>query len=250
MSITLWYSCRMEMGRGPAYWWPLLCEVLRDHDFHFGDPALLGKRSSYWYHRSLPPYEGEQEEHDEAIGSFRDLWDEVYQEVGGVTVPFWWKDKDFSLDVLSVFPVSAQGLPQVGIDFTLTGGQIADATPEEARSMLSIVLLCFKDLYEQCDPITARVYWEDTTQDYAPWVLFGETPPDLHAPRNPSRPPMGVHPPEKYRLLKEPLTNGKMLFQFDPIPVPTRRNWEGDPYLVGWEWLSLLENNEDKIDTR
>jgi hypothetical protein len=58
--------------------------------------------------------------------------------------------------VATLFPVSAQGLPQVGIDFPLTGGQIADATPEEVRSTLNIVLLCFKDLYEQCDPITAR----------------------------------------------------------------------------------------------
>jgi hypothetical protein len=32
------------------------------------------------------------------------------------------------------------------------------------------------------------------------------------------------------------------VIQFDPIPVPTRRSWKEDPYLIGWKWLSLLEN--------
>src|SRR6266568_3138223 len=153
---------RTIAGRGPVYWWPLLCEVLRDHSFRFGDPTLSGKVSGYFYHRYLGPYEGEKEEHDPAIGSFLSLWDEVYREVGGVTVPFWWKDNDFSMDVLSVFPASVQGPPQVEIAFTLTGGQIIDSTPEEARAMIKRVLLCFKDLYELCDPVSAKIHWEDT----------------------------------------------------------------------------------------
>jgi len=223
---------------------------LRDHSFRFGDPTLSGKVSGYFYHRYLGPYEGEKEEHDPAIGSFLSLWDEVYREVGGVTVPFWWKDNDFSMDVLSVFPASVQGPPQVEIAFTLTGGQIIDSTPEEARAMIKRVLLCFKDLYELCDPVSAKIHWEDTERDYAPWALFGETPPDLDAARGPAYRAVGVHPPSAYHLIKEPLTNGKFLFQFDPLPIPTRRSWEENPLVMGWEFLSLLEGDESEINTR
>jgi hypothetical protein len=248
VSITLWYTCKMEAGSRPAYWWPLVCEVLRDHHFRFGDPERTGKTSIYFYHRTLSPYDGENEEHEDTIGSFRDVWDEVYQEVGGVTVPFWWKETDFSIDVMSVSLAPVQGLPQVSIDFLLTGSQIYSFPPEEAREMIRPVLFCFKDLCALCNPVSAEVYWEDTAHVYEPWALVGEIPPDRNALRNPSRYPAGVHPPSEYRLIKEPLPNGKFFFQFDPIPIPTLRGWEKDPQMMGWEFLSLFEQGEDKID--
>lgn len=249
MSITLCYVCKMEAGRGPVYWWPLLCEVLQDHNFHFGDPKLPGTVSDYFYHRYLPPYEGEKEEHEPSVGSFRALWDEVYRQVGGVTVPFWWKDKDFSIEILlTTFPTSEKGTLQVGIDFTLIGGQIYNSTREEARAMIRRVLFCFKDLYELCCPVSADIHWEDNERNYAPWALFGETPPDRDTQRGPSRPPGDVHPPENYLLIKEPLSNGKFLFLFDPIPVPSLRSWKENPLMMGWEFLSLFEQGEGWID--
>src|SRR5437867_2139166 len=101
MSTQLWYECIMEAGRGPSYWWPLVSEVLRDHSFHFGNPSLSGKMSGYIYNRYLPPYEGEKEETETRIGSFREVWDEVYREIGAVTLPFWWKDEDVDVEVMS-----------------------------------------------------------------------------------------------------------------------------------------------------
>ena len=227
----------MEPGRGTAYWWPLVCEVLRDHDFRFEDPELSEKMSSFYYSRYLPPYEGEKRGIEEMTGSFRDLWDEVYQQVGSVVVPFLWKDNDFSMEVaFGEYPDSEQGPMQVHVDFQLAGGQIYNSTLEEARAMMKRVLLCFKDLYELCRPVSAQVYWEDSVQPYAPWVLFGETPPNSDAERGPDRLAVNVYAPSEYQLLKEPLSDGKFLFLFDPIPIPSARVWaEG----IRWAFLSL-----------
>ncbi len=251
MGLELLYNCTMEVGRGTSYWWPLVCEVLRDHDFRFGEPTLPGRKSSYFYSRYLSPYEGEREEAELRIGSFRDVWDEVYQEVGAVILPFIWRDGDFSVEV-SFHPrfgsYSEQEPPHVGIVFMLTGGQIHDVTSKEARDMIKRVFLCFKDLYELCTPIAAEIYWQDNDFRYAPWALFDKMPPDKYIARNPSRLPAGISSPSDYHLVKKPLSDGNFLFLFDPIPIPSRQSWAEDPTMMGWEFLTLFEQEDDWID--
>lgn len=231
MADMLNCDCLIHTARGSDYWWPLVCEVLESHHFYFVSPWLNGK-SSYTFIRDLPPYTDDTQEVESVQGTLQDVSHELSTEVGGVVALFWATEDDGdALEVDVSFRLDKEK-KELSIGLGIPGGQIRDVPEEKARARLKHIFSCTKTLYEVCQPRSGEMYWENSTYDFAPWAVIGDTSEPLFAHN-------ALHPAinsVNQQVIQQQLQNEKTLFFLDPPPV-LRRQGEHKQ----WEFLSLRE---------